>query len=372
MAEERMPLISAIIISYNSGEYLYQTIESTLNQDYPNIELLISDDHSPEGFDADRVIQLINERQGDNIKQVIVRRNETNLGTVRNIEEIRKLSHGDVEMLIAGDDCWHDGHVFTALMERFRELGPDAEWVTSQIEMCDETLTQVQRTFIPEHIIALMNRGCYQELLNQEMTACYLPGSGCAYKRSFFEKIGALSDTYRLVEDYPTHIRALRMGIPVYYANIISVKHRSGGVSSSNQQRSSASQHDWYTEDLIHLYEHEVEPYPQCFSADALEHAKAFHDMHVDILNRKAPAGGQNVPDPIGLKKRLLRVISMLGLTCFFLICTMLWNAGDGVIPKKPVLVLLIGISGLLAVHTGILAAKAGKALAKRLKGAAG
>ena len=139
------PLISAVIIHYNNGEYIFETISSILQQDYPNIEILISDDCSPKGFDVNRIIDFINENRKDNIKRVVINENKKNLGTVKNLEAIRKKEHGEYELLIAGDDVWHDEHVFSAFAERFDELGPDAEWIISQMEMRDEKLKTVQK-----------------------------------------------------------------------------------------------------------------------------------------------------------------------------------------------------------------------------------
>jgi GT2 family glycosyltransferase len=64
-----------------------------------------------------------------------------------------------------------------------------------------------------------------------------LPAAGSLYKRTFFEKVGSLSDSYTLIEDYTTSLRALRIGIPVYYVDAITIKHREGGISHGNQAR---------------------------------------------------------------------------------------------------------------------------------------
>lgn len=40
------PLVSIIVITYNSSKYIVETLESAKNQTYTNIELIISDDNS--------------------------------------------------------------------------------------------------------------------------------------------------------------------------------------------------------------------------------------------------------------------------------------------------------------------------------------
>ncbi|NJW55213.1 glycosyltransferase, partial [Salinimicrobium oceani] len=39
-------LVSVVVVTYNSSEFIIDTLESIKNQTYPNIELIISDDCS--------------------------------------------------------------------------------------------------------------------------------------------------------------------------------------------------------------------------------------------------------------------------------------------------------------------------------------
>jgi glycosyltransferase involved in cell wall biosynthesis len=43
------PKVSIMIPTYNRAHYLVDAIESSLTQDYPNFEVIVSDNHSTDG-----------------------------------------------------------------------------------------------------------------------------------------------------------------------------------------------------------------------------------------------------------------------------------------------------------------------------------
>ena len=46
-----LPLISIVITSYNRAQWIGQAIQSALDQDYPNFEIIISDNNSTDNTD---------------------------------------------------------------------------------------------------------------------------------------------------------------------------------------------------------------------------------------------------------------------------------------------------------------------------------
>lgn len=55
------PLISIIITCYNYGRYLAQSLDSAMNQTYPNVEVLIVDDGSPD-LESQRFLEEIEKK----------------------------------------------------------------------------------------------------------------------------------------------------------------------------------------------------------------------------------------------------------------------------------------------------------------------
>lgn len=107
------PRFSVIILCYRHFEYLPTAIDSVLAQDYPNIELIISDDGSP-NFPKEELDDYISARKGPNITNVILHQEEANCGTVRHLNHAVPLCTGDYIALLAGDDVLYDAHVLTS------------------------------------------------------------------------------------------------------------------------------------------------------------------------------------------------------------------------------------------------------------------
>ena len=89
-----MERVSVITLAYNSMETIFETIDSVLMQDYPEIEMIVADDHSAE-FDEEKIIAYIETRKGQNIVNYQVYQNRENLGTVKNINNAIKRATGE-------------------------------------------------------------------------------------------------------------------------------------------------------------------------------------------------------------------------------------------------------------------------------------
>jgi glycosyltransferase involved in cell wall biosynthesis len=78
---ENYPKIAILIPTYNRENYLNNVIKSVLYQDYPNLEIIISDDAS-----TDNTKNIINRFMGD--KRLKYYRNNKNLGAALNVKKL--------------------------------------------------------------------------------------------------------------------------------------------------------------------------------------------------------------------------------------------------------------------------------------------
>lgn len=105
-----MKKVSIAITAYNQAQYIGQAVESALAQDYPNIEVVVSDNHS-----TDSIQEVMASYTSDPRLKYI--RNETNLGMIGNFRKaLYEYSTGDYALHLDGDDYFIDpGYIRRAM-----------------------------------------------------------------------------------------------------------------------------------------------------------------------------------------------------------------------------------------------------------------
>ena len=96
------PLVSIMIATYNQPNYIVQAVQSCLNQDYENIEVVVGDDSTNDDVYT-ALLPLLNN------PKVKYFRNEKNLGRVKNYKKLLfDYAKGDWAMMLDGDDYYLD------------------------------------------------------------------------------------------------------------------------------------------------------------------------------------------------------------------------------------------------------------------------
>jgi len=93
------PLVSILIYNYNYGKYLAECFQSALDQSYPNIEILFSDNASDDNS-WDIAIDFQRRYPG----RITIARNRSNLGTDANIENCWATQSGRYYVVLGSDD----------------------------------------------------------------------------------------------------------------------------------------------------------------------------------------------------------------------------------------------------------------------------
>ncbi|MCM1234682.1 MAG: glycosyltransferase, partial [Ruminococcus flavefaciens] len=120
----KKPFVSIIIIGYNIEKYVASCIESALNQNYSETEIVFVDDGS-----KDNTLNIVKMFKGYGNIRIIEKRNG---GIVSARKEGLKNSNGEFVCFVDGDD-WMNPEMISSLMERAESVQYDIDIVASNL-----------------------------------------------------------------------------------------------------------------------------------------------------------------------------------------------------------------------------------------------
>ncbi|PLZ70076.1 glycosyltransferase family 2 protein [Fischerella thermalis] len=154
-SQSQTPLVSIITPTYNRPDYLKQALKSAISQTYQNIEIIVSDNCSPENPQA--IVESFND------PRIRFSRNETNLGMLPNTIKAFKMARGKYVAALLDDDLWEED--FLAKLVPLLEANPNLV-----LAFCDHYVINADGTIdyeLTEHCSQLFKRaelpeGIYQ------------------------------------------------------------------------------------------------------------------------------------------------------------------------------------------------------------------
>lgn len=180
-----VPLISVVIPNYNYQDYVGQAIDSALNLDWPNVEVIVIDDGSTD--DSRSVI----EAYGSRIKTIF----QENSGQLVGCNKGLALSRGEIVIFLDSDDVLHP----ELAREAMAVWTPKVSKVQVQMRSIDAQGRPTGSYFPQYHITPTP-----QDVRNWSLRAAAYPtppGSGNVYPRWFLEKIFPLVDVCGTAND---------------------------------------------------------------------------------------------------------------------------------------------------------------------------
>lgn len=191
------PIVSIVLISYNSEKYIIEALDSVFHQTYRNIELIISDDSSKDS--SFEIIKDWSIRNKNRFNNLIFKSNQINLGITKNIIEGIKLTKGEYIKLLSADDVLCSDAIEKLLLF---SINNSAEITFSGVEPFHET------EHIPVKQKLLSSYGNYVFSLGSKRLKRIIlynfPIStlGLFFSKNFYEKHNIFDERYGMIEDY--------------------------------------------------------------------------------------------------------------------------------------------------------------------------
>lgn len=230
-----MKLVSIVVMSYRSADTIVQTLDSIKAQDYGNIELIITDDCSPDNTAA--VARGWMEKNKGTLREIKLVTSDHNTGIPGNINRALAQASGTYIKLIAADDYMTADAVsaYVAFCEnnpgalpiaRVHLFSDEAADFTSIGKYCEQCYEFAMKDYKEQYRMLLMKNRI-------------VAPSGSFYPMEAVKKAGGYDEHYRWFEDYPMNLRVMHAGFRYGLIDKELVWYRISGksVTASQQMR---------------------------------------------------------------------------------------------------------------------------------------
>lgn len=264
--ESNIPLVSVIVVTYNSSQFVIETLDSIYNQTYSNIELIISDDYS-----TDKTIGIcqnwINENK-KRFKKIEIITSEKNTGIPANCNRGFAKANGEWIKVIAGDDC-----LYPEAIEKYMLYvnTNKSEIVFSSMNIFQnnfEISNLVESNISPSPIFKY-NKSSAKEQFDLLTLGNAIFAPSIFIKKELFEIVNKYDEEITLCEDWPMWLKITQKGYVFHYLDDVLVKYRKYNESTWGKQTTTKKYIITDKEDLIN--ERYIYPYVNCIKRNILK-----------------------------------------------------------------------------------------------------
>ena len=213
--DPRWPRVTIVIPSFNQGRYLEQTILSVLNQDYPNLELIIMD-----GGSTDNSVAIILKYE----QHLAHWKSQPDEGQAAAIADGFRMASGDVLAYLNSDDLYLPG-TLRSVGEFFRAASGADLFYGDCLVISDDNC--IIRRIYP--IDFDLDTFLYDHVIIQQQAAFW--------SRDLYSKVGEMDRTLRFCMDYELLLRFALSGARFTRTERILAAFRSHPESKTSRQR---------------------------------------------------------------------------------------------------------------------------------------
>jgi glycosyltransferase involved in cell wall biosynthesis len=187
MSEMNLPKVSIITPSFNQAQFLDETIQSVISQDYPDIEYIIVDGGSTDGS-----VEIIKNYES----RISYWVSENDQGQADAINKGFAIATGEFIGWLNSDDCLSPGAI-RKVVDAFM-LNPDVEFIYGDIGQGESLLASQKLRGRETSIEQILISGSVP-----------IPQQGSMWRRSVLGKIGSLGTEWHVVLDREFFMRTV-------------------------------------------------------------------------------------------------------------------------------------------------------------------
>ncbi len=232
MKLEHRPLMTVLVFAYNQAKTIEATIQSVFAQSYDPIEVILSDDGSPD--ETFSIMQRLAQNYSGP-KSIVLNQNIPNKGVVHHINYIFPKAKGELIVIAEGDDISTPDRVEKLYQSYLAAGKPYLIWS----DVIDTNLEGKTKKFQRD------DRAERHKLFNTldlaqvaiEKNPCV--GASCAYRPEVMSAFGPLTQT-KAFPDKALYFRARLLGAVGFCPERLLYYRRGGGISTAHKRESTS------------------------------------------------------------------------------------------------------------------------------------
>lgn len=203
LEKNNRPLVSILIPLYNNERFIFQCLDSIVQDPYPSKEIIILNDGSTDN--SLDVVQKWYIKNEDTLSGLFKLKTRENLGLCKTLNELVLMAQGDYIALLASDDFLLPGGVQARV--DYLQKRPDKLAVFADCIVVDENSNLICKSGIED-----LHRGRKRYLINESLCGYELvfhwcvPGPVFMTRRETYHIVGLYDETLP-VEDWDYYLR---------------------------------------------------------------------------------------------------------------------------------------------------------------------
>ena len=278
-SKDKKPLVSIIVVTYNSARYVIETLESAKVQTYDNIELIVTDDCS-----TDNTVTICKDWLADHHERFVqtsLITSDKNTGPAPNCNRGMNAANGEWIKCIAGDDmllenCIQSNIEFTQINQNAKVVHSNSNFYCNDFnigsfmkksnssgnginnhtsfspslkdEKKSNLLFNLKGDYIENGLANIFTNNKieaneqYQILLRWNVVSA----PTVFLHKSIYNDFGHFDESIPFIEDLPMWLRITKAGIKIYFLNSTTVNYRIHNNSITGEGNGSTIFNNYY------------------------------------------------------------------------------------------------------------------------------